>query len=71
MKKITIPIEHKKYDISLENKFSQELEADILRDFGSNNTVKTLLSAYLNKCYEYHTLLQSINGIYDKIKKNT
>lgn len=71
MKKITIHIEHKKYDVSLENKFSKELESDILKDFGNGTiTVKTLLSAYLNKCYEYHSLIESVQDIYEKIKRN-
>lgn len=70
MKKITLSIDNKKYDISLDNKFSKEIEKDILRDFTltDRDNMKTMLSAYLNKCYEYYTLLENVKDIYEKIK---
>jgi len=72
MKKISVIIENKKYDISLDNRFSKEIEREIISNFDtdSNNELKTLLSAYLNKCYEYNTLLESVKDIYEKIKKS-
>ncbi len=70
MKKITLTIDNRKYDISLDNKFSKEIEEDILKDFTltDKDSMKTMLSAYLNKCYEYYTLLENVKDIYEKIK---
>ncbi len=71
MKKVTITIDGRKYDISLPSKFADEIEKDILKDFfqTQNASTKSLLSAYLNKCYEYYTLLENIKDIYEKIKQ--
>ena len=71
MKKVTITIEGKKYDISLENKFAEKIEEDILKDFSptQSSDTKALLSAYLKKCFEYYTLLENIKDIYEKIKQ--
>lgn len=71
MKKVTITIDGKKYDISLENEFADKIEKDILKDFSSTSSAdtKALLSAYLKKCFEYYTLLENIQDIYEKIKK--
>ena len=70
MKKITLSIDNKKYNISLDNKFAEEIEKDILKDFTltDKDSMKTMLSAYLNKCYEYYTLLENVKDIYEKIK---
>lgn len=71
--KITIVIDSKKFDISLDDSLiSEKMREDILKDLKpDSNSLKDLLSAYLNRCYEYNKLLDKLEGIYSKIKKSS
>ncbi len=69
MKKISISIAAKKYDISVSEEFAKVFEREIEETFvQGNNDIKTLLSAYVKKSYEKFLLEKEIENIDKKIK---
>ena len=69
MKKLTISIAAKRYDISIDEEFASTFEREIDESFkkGSND-VKALLSAYVKKSYEKFLLEREIDRINEKLK---
>ena len=71
MKKLTISIAAKRYDISVSEEFAAVFEKEIEETFTKgNNDIKTLLSAYIKKSYEKFLLECEIDKINEKLKKN-
>ncbi len=73
MKKLTISIAAKKYDISVSEEFALIFEKELEKTFvkESSNDIKTLLSAYVKKSYEKFILEKKIEDIYKKLDKKT
>ncbi len=69
MKKLTISIAAKRYDISVSDEFAKEFAREIEKTFTKkgNNDVKTLLSAYVKKSYEKFLLEKEIASISEKL----
>ncbi len=72
MKKLTISIAAKRYDISVSEEFALDFEKELEKTFvkEGNNDIKTLLSAYVKKSYEKFLLEQEITKISQKLDKN-
>ncbi|WP_200762667.1 hypothetical protein [Nitrosophilus alvini] len=68
MKKISLTIAGKTYDINLDDAFAGKLLEELEKEFNleGNNSVKTLLEAYLKKNYE---CFQSEKKLQELIKK--
>ncbi len=73
MKKLSISISSRRYDISISDEFAKEFEKEIEDTFikDGNNDIKTLLSAYVRKSYEKFLLEKEIETIYKKLEKDT
>ena len=72
MKKLTISIAAKRYDISVSEEFASTFEKEIEETFTKgNNDIKTLLSAYVKKSYEKFLLEKEIDSINEKLKKGS
>ncbi len=69
MKKLTISIAAKRYDISVSDEFADEFAREIEKTFTKegNNDIKTLLSAYVKKSYEKFLLEKEISSISEKL----
>ncbi len=72
MKKLTISIAAKRYDISVSDEFAEVFEKEIEKTFikEGNNDIKTLLKAYVKKSYEKFLLDKEIESMYKKLKKS-
>jgi len=73
MKKLTISIAAKRYDISVSEEFALDFEKELEKTFvkeGSND-IKTLLSAYVKKSYEKFLLEKEIDNINEKLKEES
>jgi len=69
VKKLTISIAAKRYDISVSEEFAKEFEKELEETFTKgNNDIKTLLSAYVKKSYEKFLLESEIDSINEKLK---
>ena len=69
MKKLTVSIAAKRYDISVSEEFASIFEKEIEETFvKGNNDIKTLLSAYVKKSYEKFLLEKEIDKISEKLK---
>ncbi|BCD67462.1 hypothetical protein [Nitratiruptor sp. YY09-18] len=68
MKRVTIKIEGKEYDINLKNDFAQALETELEKELPpyENNSIKELLQAYLKKCYDCYVLEQKLQKLLKK-----
>lgn len=69
MKKITLKIEAKEYDINLQEDIAAEMEKIIHGDFRhpEDISLKELLSAYIKNTIDKHHLQQELDSIYSKI----
>ncbi len=65
MRKISIKIENRKYDISVEEDIVDEFEKSIAKDLNikGDNSIKDILEAYLKKNYEVVMLKKRINKL--------
>ena len=70
MRKLTIKIEGKEYDIQLQDDFAKSLEEELDKELSPyhNNTSKDLLQAYLKKCYDCHLLEKKMRKILKKLQ---
>ncbi len=69
MKKLTISIAAKRYDISVSEEFATIFEKELEETFiKGNNDIKTLLSAYVKKSYEKFLLECEIDKMNEKLK---
>jgi len=72
VKKLTISIAAKRYDISVSEEFAKEFEKEIEETFiKGNNDIKTLLSAYVKKSYEKFLLEKEIDNINKRLTKES
>ena len=76
MKKISLTINGKNYDIDVEEKFATFLQQRIDKDFQANSSTshKKLLSAYIGSLHELFTLQNSIENLLtnlEKLEKNS
>ena len=72
MKKLTVSIAAKRYDISVSEEFACVFEKEIEETFTKgNNDIKTLLSAYVKKSYEKFLLEKEISKISEKLASKT
>lgn len=69
MKKVTLSIAGKSYDISIEDEFASVFEKEIEETFKNHgkSDIKTLLRAYVKKSYENYLLEKKIEKIEHKI----
>ncbi len=69
MKKLSIVVAAKKYDISISDEFAVIFEKEIDETFAKegNNDIKTLLSAYVKKSYEKFLLEKEIESISERL----
>jgi len=68
VKKLSISISAKRYDISISEEFAPVFEKELEKTFTKgNNDIKTLLSAYVQKSYEKFLLEKEIDKINDKL----
>ena len=70
MKKISITISGKTYDINVDDAFAQQLENAIKEDLNieGNNSIKALLEAYLKKNYKCFQMEKKISSIIKKLQ---
>ncbi len=70
MKKVTLKIEGKEYDITLQDDIAKTMERIIAADFDHKNNVaiKELLHAYIRTSIEKQTLQQEIDAIHQRLK---
>ncbi|WP_300362706.1 hypothetical protein [Hydrogenimonas sp.] len=68
MKKISLVIGGKRYTITLEEPFADDVEKELLElfDSGKDNETKILLQAFLSKQIEYLELQQKIEELLKK-----
>ncbi len=70
MKKFTIKIEGKEYEIELQEEFAKYMEKELEKNLPKwqNNAIKDLLGAYLKKCFECYTLEQKVEKLLKKFE---
>ncbi len=68
MKKISLVIGGKRYTITLEEPFADDVEKELLEvfDSGKDNETKILLQAFLSKQIEYLELEQKLHELLKK-----
>ena len=64
-KKITLTVNGSRFDIDVEARFAEYLEAQIAKDFNpeGNNNFKALLQAYVRKNYEIYELEKAMQEL--------
>ena len=69
MKKITLKIEKKEYDVNLKDEIAMEMEKIIENDFSDpeNISLKELLSAYIKNSIDKQHLQNDLNILHKKI----
>ncbi len=69
MKKISLTVAGKTYDINIEDMLADELKEAMSRDLNmdGNNSVKALLEAYLKKNYEYFLMEKKLLELLKKL----
>ncbi len=70
MRRVTIKIEGKEYDIQLSDDFAESVEEELEKELPpfENNSIKELLQAYLKKCYDCHVMQKRLREILKKIE---
>ena len=70
MKKISITVAGKTYDINVDDNFADRLSKKLKDDLNieGNNSVKTLLEAYLKKNYECFLMEEKIENLLKKLQ---
>ena len=73
MKKVTLKIDKKEYDINLNDDIADEIEKIIQQDFANPGdiSIKELLAAYVKNSIDKHHLQHEIDTVYDKINRIT
>lgn len=69
MKKISLSIAGKNFDITLDE--THDIETEIAKDnikIDKTNDIKTLLQAYLSKCYEHLSTQKELKEMIEKIE---
>ncbi|MEY4504974.1 MAG: hypothetical protein RL154_1271 [Pseudomonadota bacterium] len=58
------------FEVSMEDEYAEIFKKEAEKDFSleKDNTIKTLLFAYMQKCLEYSKLQDNILAITDKIE---
>lgn len=71
MKKLTISIDSKDFDIKLDGEFAQYFEEHFKSAFGNISKIETkeLLWAYVQKCYDEYLSEIEIKKIFEKLDK--
>ena len=70
MKKITLLIAGKNYTITMEEDFAKAYKKEVEETFSRcNNSIETLLNAYMKKSYEYYKLEKEIQRVLKKIEE--
>ena len=69
MKRFSITVAGKKYDINIEDDIAKNLKESISKDLNieGNNSIKDLLEAYLKKNYEVVLLEKKIDELLKKL----
>jgi len=69
VKRVTIKIEGKEYDINLKSDFADALEVELAKELPpfENNAIKDLLQAYLKKCYDCYLIEQKLQKLLKKL----
>jgi len=72
MKKISITVAGKTYDINVDDAFAELLGKSLKKDLNmdGNNSVKTLLEAYLKKNYECFQMEKKLTDLLKKIESS-
>lgn len=72
MKKVTITIASKDYNVTLDDDFAKFFESDLAKFLNENNALgtKDLLTAYVQKCYEQYQQTKSINELSLKVTES-
>ena len=70
MRKVTIKIDGKPYDINLKEEFAKSLEAELEKELPPyhNNSTKDLLESYLKKCYDCYVLEQRMQKLLQNLQ---
>lgn len=73
MKKVTLKVDKKEYDINLNDDIADEIEKIIQKDFAHPDdiSVKELLAAYVKNSIDKHHLQHELDTVYDKINRIT
>ncbi|WP_187647286.1 hypothetical protein [Nitrosophilus labii] len=69
MKKISVTVAGKTYDINIEDALADELIEAMSKDLNmdGNNSVKALLEAYLKKNFEYFLMEKKLHELLKKL----
>ena len=72
MKKITISVAGKMYDINVDDAFADLLSESLKKDFNidGNNSIKILLEAYLKKNYECFQTEKKLINLLKKVESH-
>jgi len=72
MKKISITVAGKTYDINVDDAFAELLGESLKKDLNidGNNSLKTLLEAYLKKNYECFQMEKKLTDLLKKIESS-
>ncbi len=59
------------FEVSMEDEYAEIFKQEAEKDFSleKDNTIKTLLFAYMQKCLEYRKLQDDISAITEKIER--
>jgi len=71
VQKITLCFGGHLFEISMENEYAEIFKQEAEKDFSldKDNTIKTLLFAYMQKCLEFRKFQEDIGLITEKIEK--
>ncbi|MDQ1243663.1 MAG: hypothetical protein QG565_3 [Campylobacterota bacterium] len=69
MKKVTLTIEKKEYDVNLKDEIAQEINEIIKNDFkeADNISIKELLFAYIKNSLDKRYLEKELKSLHNKI----
>jgi len=72
LRKITVRIEGKDYNVTLEDDFAKSVEEELRKTFPSHISIssKALLQAYLAKCLDCYTLEKKMKELLKKLPKD-
>ncbi len=72
MRKVTIKIEGKEYDVQLQDDFARSLEEELQKRLPphASHTIKDLLQAYLKKCFDCYVLEKKMQELLKKLPKD-
>lgn len=72
MRKVTVKIEGKVYDVTLEDNFAESVEEELRKILPSHTSItsKALLQAYLAKCRDCYILEKKMKELLKKLPKD-